>query len=84
LSEQSESERRASGSEPTEACRDRAPMPEPFGSTIGALAVPVDLGAGLQCLDELRKHLVNIADDAEVGNTEDGGFLVFVDRDDVL
>src|SRR6478735_3177396 len=40
--------------------------------------------AGLERGEELREHLVDVAHDAEVGDAEDRGFLVLVDRDDVL
>ena len=40
--------------------------------------------AALQSFDELWKNFVNVAHDAEVGNTKDWCFLVLVDRDDVL
>ena len=35
-------------------------------------------------LDQLRQHLVHVADDAEVGDREDRRLLVLVDGDDVL
>src|SRR4029450_9545963 len=40
--------------------------------------------AGLQRFDQLREDLVDVADDAEVGDREDRSFLVLVDSDDVL
>src|SRR5215208_5637786 len=55
------------------------------GKSIGA----IDMGGsaallGLHCLGQLRQDLVQVADDAEVGELEDRRVLVLVDRDDVL
>ncbi len=40
--------------------------------------------AGFECFDELGENLVDVADYAQIGNTEDRGFFVLVDGDDVL
>src|SRR5690348_8748460 len=39
---------------------------------------------GLEQLDELRHDLVDVADDSEIGDREDRGLAVLVDRDDVV
>src|SRR5690348_15616281 len=39
--------------------------------------------SGLERLDQLREHLVDVTDDAEVGDPEDRRLLVLVDGDDV-
>ena len=38
----------------------------------------------LEGLDQLGQHLVDVAHHSEVGDGEDGGFLILVDGDDVL
>jgi hypothetical protein len=41
----------------------------------GPLSNSEPLNAGLEGFDELGKHLVHVADNAEIGDTEDGGLL---------
>ena len=60
--------------------RRRRPAVRPLWPAIGdQLAL-----LGLHGLGQLRQDLVQVADDAEVGELEDRGVRVLVDRDDVL
>src|SRR3954468_21912867 len=55
------------------------------GNSIGATDIrPSAALLGLHGRGQLRQDLVQIADDAEVGELEDRRVLVLVDRDDVL
>src|SRR5215208_1175957 len=53
------------------------------GNSIGAVGTALAL-LRLHCLGELGQDLVEVADDAEVGELEDRRVRVLVDRDDVL
>src|SRR3954469_21259815 len=62
-------------------------LPESTGGGNSAGETPIAGSAallGLHGLGQLRQDLVEIADDAEVGELEDRRVLVLVDRDDVL
>src|SRR5437899_1099578 len=59
-------------------------FPAQFDQTAPAVRATRGLPLGLEGLDQLGQHLVDVADDAEVGDGEDRRFLVLVDGDDVL
>src|SRR5262245_1799484 len=55
------------------------------GNSIGAVLIPRSAALlGLHCLGQLGHDLVEVADHAEVGELEDRGVRVLVDRHDVL
>src|SRR4051812_4085505 len=56
-------------------------LPAQFDQTAPAGRATRALPLGLEGLDQLGQHLVDVADDAEVGDGEDRRLLVLVDRD---
>ena len=45
--------------------------------------MPAGSLASSECFEKLRQNLVDVANNAEIGHTEDGCFSIFVDGDDV-